>query len=826
MRRTWIGLLLVVGCGDDGVSGTGNDTEATDTAPTTSSSSSSTTSIGTSTEESGDSSSGSESSTSTAEPESSSSSSGTPNTSPELVDDFYLTNTIATDLAIDAAEGVLANDSDPDGDTLAIESFDVMSEAGGTIDMADDGSFTYTPPADFFGEDGFEYTATDGAGGTGTAHVRLMVAPTAEPLQTVTAGVGGFAIDAAATGDHIGVSVRGTGDINGDGYLDVVVGADRVADDRGAAYVVFGKVDTYTVDVGDLEDGGFAIEGEAAMLGTGYSVAVVGDVNGDGLADIAVGMFEASQDTGRAYVVLGKADSTTVSLADIAGGTGGFAIEDGAGTVTDFGYAVGGAGDVNGDGLADVIIGAPQTDPGGLAGAGVAYVVFGKTDTDLVDVSTLGSDGFAIESSTASAHFGTSVNAAGDVDGDGLDDVIIGAPDFMSSQGLAAVVWGKNTDTNTVTESQLAAGAGGFVIRGGLNLDDMGLFVAGVGDVSGDGRADVVLGAPGVDLGGNALGRAYVVFGKNDTDSVDVTDLIAGMGGFVLDGELDFDLAGWSVGGAGDLNGDGLGDVLVGAQGADFGGGTAGRTYAVFGRGADTTPVVLADVALGMGGFALDGESVLYTAGWAVDGAGDVNGDGFGDLLVGSPRYMSFTGRAHVVFGGDYLGLVDRLGTPQNDVIEGDVAANYIVTGRGDDELSGGGGGDVMYAGPGNDVIVVPDGDFFRIDGGTGDDTLRIDGDGNALDLTNSYELAVRGIETIELGDAGDNQLFMAWRDLRAMSPESNTLRIAGENGDSAVIDLAEGGFVNEGSAGGFTTYSDGVLTVVVSDDIDAFVSL
>jgi hypothetical protein len=351
--------------------------------------------------------------------------------------------------------------------------------------------------------------------------------------------------------------------------------------------------------------------------------------------------------------------------------------------------------------------------------------------------------------------------------------------------------------------------------------------VAGGGDVNGDGLADVMLGAPGVDVdGGSAQGRAYVVFGKNGTASVEVTDVVAGTGGFVLDGEADFDFAGWSVGGAGDLNGDGIGDMLVGAQGADFAAGTAGRAYAVFGRGNDTTPIALADVALGMGGFALDGESVLYTAGWAVDGAGDVNGDGFGDLIVGSPRYASFTGRAHVVFGGDFLGVVDRPGTPQNDVLEGDAAANLVIAGRGDDELTGGGGADVLYAGPGNDVIVVPGGDFYRIDGGTGDDVLRIEGDGEALDLTNFFELSVRSIETIDLGDAGDNQLFMAWRDLRGMSPESNTLRVTGDMGDAAVIDLAGGSFANQGSAGGFTTYSDGVLTVLVSDDIEAFVAL
>jgi hypothetical protein len=201
-------------------------------------------------------------------------------------------------------------------------------------------------------------------------------------------------------------------------------------------------------------------------------------------------------------------------------------------------------------------------------------------------------------------------------------------------------------------------GSGGFVLDGGAELDLAGHSVANAGDVNGDGLADILVGALGADLNGPFSGRTYVVFGKQDTDVVSLSDVLQGVGGFVLEGEAEDDRSGYSVSGAGDVNGDGLADVIIGAYRATPNElVAAGRTYLVFGK-ADTEPVSLADVAAGSGGFALDGEGTFDQSGWSVAGPGDMNGDGVPDILIGavdvSPNGLTHAGRTYVVFGGDF----------------------------------------------------------------------------------------------------------------------------------------------------------------------------
>ena len=462
-------------------------------------------------------------------------------------------------------------------------------------------------------------------------------------------GTNGFQIEGIAASDFSGRSVSGAGDVNGDGLADLIVGASG-ADPAGESYVVFGRDGNTTVGLGNLDSGGFRIVGIAAGDGSGGSVSGAGDLNGDGLADLIVGSSSADPGgvsaAGESYVVFGKANATTVELADL--GSGGFRLT-GIAAGDRSGLSVSGAGDVNGDGLADLIVGAFGADPGGVSSAGESYVVFGKASNTTVELANLGIGGFRIRGIAANDNSGVSVSGAGDVNGDGLADLIVGAnsadPGGNDGAGESYVVFGKASAT---TVDLATLDSGGFRIEGTSMFDFSGGSDSGACDVKGDGLADLIVGASSGGAGG--VGESYVVFGKASVTTVVLANL--GSGGFRIEGIAMFDFSGGSVSGAGDVNGDGLADLIVGADGADPGGRSdAGESYVVFGK-ANTETVELAN--LGSGGFRLNGIAASDGSGDSVSGAGDVNGDGLADLIVGADAAdgggNSDAGESYVVF--------------------------------------------------------------------------------------------------------------------------------------------------------------------------------
>ncbi len=717
---------------------------------------------------------------------------GPPNQPPVADDDGPYVVEAGTVLDVGGRGGILDNDEDPEGATLTVLSWDAITAMGGMLSMNADGGFSYLPPPEFpYGTDSFQYTVADEQGRTDTAEVRVVVQPANGVVDLGGLGVQATKLEGILPSDASGHAATGAGDVDGDGYADILVSALMAGPDgntqAGEIYLVFGT--SNRPPVLSLDDADVRFEGIATGDRAGISVDGAGDVNGDGFADLIIGASEApsgSNTAGEAYLIFGGAGlPAVVSLADADIRFDGVTNGDRAGR------SVRGAGDVNGDGYSDLLIGAYGHNLGTSPDRGETYLVLGGID--LAAVVNLQDADVRLEGDDGGDWAGYSVAGGSDVNGDGYADLLIGAPHADPPARM--------------TGGEISLIFGGPVLPPFLNLDSpdvrfeavaandrAGFTVDGLGDITGDGYADIVIGAHQTNVTTlSSSGETYVIFGG---PALPPTVNLA-------DAQLRFDdNIGVSASGLGDFNGDGFADVLVGAYNTSPNGITsAGRSHLLLGGSRLGALTSLADTDLHFDGIAPDDH-----AGWSVGGAGDVDGDGFADLLIGAPD-AGVGGETYLLFGDDLLGQATRLGGPDDDelIAFGGDGGDTIIGGRGADTLRADGGPDVLRGGEGDDTLVVIDDSFFRVDGGLGSDVLELSM-GTSLSQASLARSRVTGIETILLGPDGSSFLTLDELTLLNLSDTTNTLTVDGDADDQLVVN--DGTWFGPVLDGGYDVYT------------------
>jgi len=444
------------------------------------------------------------------------------------------------------------------------------------------------------------------------------------------------------SGEYLGDHVAGAGDVNGDGYADILVGGRGHNGFRGRVNLHYGSAAGPDTSVSWWEAGPDPSDSMSPC-------ATAGDVNGDGIADFMIGIPSTASIPGETRLYLGA--KTGPSHTPVW-----------TGADTD-GFCVGTAGDVNGDGLSDILIGAPYTDFEDSTDTGRVHVYYGRAE-DLPGFYPSEHMG-----PVAGAREGLAVSGAGDVNADGYDDVLVGAPEFDDGAdhgGQVQLFYGSDDGPDY---------ANPWVRHGTQVHERMGAAVSGAGDVNGDGYADFLVGDPAYDPPGSppdTTGRVDLYYGSPSGPVGPV---------WTSTGSQDGESYGAAVSGAGDVNGDGYADILIGAPFFHDVSGDEGR--AVLFLGSSAGPDAIPD-------WEAAGPAPGALFGWSLDGAGDMDADGFDEIAVGSPGFVNGFGTA----GACYVFLGSASGPDAGPHLSveggaGDPRLGWSVSGGGDFDADG-----------------------------------------------------------------------------------------------------------------------------------------